>query len=331
MLRTRRWLIGLWIGLGVSAVALTWALRWAGWRPFLDALGRVQLGWLALGVVLFLVSMVARGLCWRTLIGRPVGLLRVLAVLNEGYLLNNLLPWRLGEFGRAMLLGRRPGLSTASVLSSIVVERFFDILLAVALMASLLPAVAMAAWAGRATLLGVAVVLVGLAVLLLSLRRPDLIDRLVGLLPGGPGLWLAPWNAFRDGLKVVETPRRLLLAFSWMLVSWALAWLEYWAVVRSVVPEAAPLWAAFMLAATLLGVAVPSSPGYFGVFEAAGVAALSVFGVPPGQGLAASLVLHGMVFSIASALGALALAGEGETLAGVFSQLRTWMLARQTA
>jgi uncharacterized protein (TIRG00374 family) len=330
-LRTGRWLIGLWIGIGISAVALIWVLRWAGWRPFLDALGRVQIGWLALGVALFLVSMVARGLCWRMLIGRPVGLVRVLAALNEGYLLNNLLPWRLGELGRAILLGRRPGLSPALVLSSIVIERFFDILLAVGLMAALLPAVAVSAWAGRATVLGAIVILVGLAVLLLALRRPDLVDRVVTALPGGSRLWLGQWNAFRDGLKVVETPRRLVLAFAWMLVSWVLAWLEYWAVLSSIVPDARLLWAAFLLAATLLGVAVPSSPGYIGVFEAAGVAALSAFGIPPGQGLAASLVLHGMVFSIASGLGAVALAGDGESIAGIFGQVRGWMTARQAS
>lgn len=330
-MRTRRWLIGLWIGLGISAVALVWALRWAGWRPFLDALGRVQIGWLGLGVALFLVSMAARGLSWRTLIGQPVGLVRILAALNEGYLLNNVLPWRLGELGRAILLGRRPGLSTALVLSSIVVERFFDILLAVALMAALLPAVAVSAWAGRATLLGAIVIFVGLIVLLLALRRPDLVDRIIRFLPGGSKFWLGQWNAFRDGLRVVETPRRLLQAFGWMLVSWGLAWLEYWAVLSSVVPQARLLWAAFLLAATLLGVAVPSSPGYIGVFEAAGVAALAAFGIPPAQGLAASLVLHGMVFSIASGLGAVALVGDGESIAGIFGQIRGWVTARQAS
>lgn len=330
-MRTRRWLLGLWIGIGISTVALVWALRWAGWQPFLDALGQVQIGWLALGAGLFLVSMAARGLCWRTLIGRPVSLLRVLAALNEGYLLNNLLPWRLGELGRSILLGRRPGLSTALVLSSIVVERFFDILLAVALMAALLPAVAVPAWAARATLLGAIIILVGLVALLLALRRPDLVERLIRILPGGSRLWAGQWTAFRDGLRIVETPGRLMLGFGWMLLSWALAWLEYWAVLSSVVPQARPLWAAFLLAATLLGVAVPSSPGYIGVFEAAGVAALSAFGIPPAQGLAASLVLHGMVFSIASGLGAVALAGDGESIAGIFGQVRGWVTARQAS
>jgi uncharacterized protein (TIRG00374 family) len=126
-LRAGRW-IGLLLGLAVSAVALALVLRWAGWGPLNEALRRVEPGYLLLGVLVFIVSMLARVACWKVLIGRPVGFGRVLAALNEGYLLNNVLPWRMGEFGRAILLGRQPGLSALLVLSSIIVERLYDMI-----------------------------------------------------------------------------------------------------------------------------------------------------------------------------------------------------------
>jgi uncharacterized membrane protein YbhN (UPF0104 family) len=62
-----------------------------------------------------------------------------------------------------------------------------------------------------------------------------------------------------------------------------------------------------------------------GVFEAAGVAALSVFGIPADEGLAAALVLHGMVFSVASLIGAVALVLDGDTLTGLFDQALTYL------
>lgn len=324
-LKAGRW-IGLLIGLTVSAAALALVVRWAGWGPLGEALRQVQPGYLLLGVLVFLVSMLARVACWKVLIGRPVGFGRVLAALNEGYLLNNVLPWRMGELGRAILLGRQPGLSAPLVLSSIVVERLYDMILAVGLMLVLLPLASGAVWAARAAWIGGLAVALALACVGFALRRPQSVEALVARLPGPTAAWHRLWVSFRDGLAVLQTPRRLALSFAWMLASWGLALVEYWLVLRSVLPAAQPLWAGFMLAATLLGVAVPSLPGYVGVFEAAGVAALSVFGVPPDQALAAALVLHGMVYSIASLIGAAALVSDGDTLTGLYRQARTYLV-----
>ncbi len=58
------------------------------------------------------------------------------------------------------------------------------------------------------------------------------------------------------------------------------------------------------------------------MFEAAGVLALSVFGVPRGDALAASLLIHGIVYIVGSLLGAIAMAREGDTLAGIYRQIR---------
>lgn len=113
-----------------------------------------------------------------------------------------------------------------------------------------------------------------------------------------------------------------------MALSWGLAGLEYWFVIRSLFPQAELIWAYFMLPVTLLGVAVPSSPGFIGIFEAAGVFALSVFGVPKDRALAAALVLHGIVFVIGSGLGALALVGDGETLTGLYREAQGWLAAK---
>jgi uncharacterized protein (TIRG00374 family) len=323
-LKPGRW-VGVLIGLLLSGLALAFVLRWAGWGPLREALQSVRPGYLLLGLIIFLASMMARVGCWRILIGRPVGFLRVLAALNEGYLLNNVLPWRMGELGRAILLGRQPGLSAPLVLSTIVVERLYDMILAVGLMLVLLPLASGAAWAARAAWLGAAAVAVALAFVWFALKRPQSIEGLLSRLPGPTVAWQRLWASFRDGLAVLNTPRRLLSSFAWMVVSWALAIAEYWLMLRSVLPAVQPLWAGFMLAATLLGVAVPSLPGYLGVFEAAGVAALSVFGISADQGLAAALVLHGMVFSVASLIGAVALVLDGDTLTGLFDQARTYL------
>jgi uncharacterized protein (TIRG00374 family) len=273
---------------------------------------------------IYLISMAARALAWQVILGGRASLLRMLAALNQGYLMNNLLPWRMGELGRAILLGRRPGLSPAMVLSSIVVERLFDMLLAVALLLALSPVAFGASWAPRAALVGGLAVILALGVLWLVLARPEAIEWMLRRLPGGLGRWQGLWENLRAGLASLRDARQLLAGFAWMVLSWALAGGEYWLVLRAFVPEAQATWALLALCVSLLGVAIPSAPGYIGVFEASAVAALAVFHVDSSLALGYALILHGLHFGTTTLLGAAALAGEGETLTGALRLIRSW-------
>lgn len=317
-------LAGILLGVAVSVAAIALAVRWAGLQALWDVLRQASYLVLIPAFGLYLVSMVARALAWQVILGGRVGLVRVTAALNEGYLLNNLLPWRLGELGRCVLLGRRPGLTPAVVLSSIVVERLLDMVLAVGLLISLGPVVLRVEWASRAALLGAGAIGLAVVVLALILVRPRLGDRIVEKLAGGSARWGAAWGGIRTGLAALGAPSRLLRAFGWMAVSWALAAVEYWIVLRGFVPEAPPLWALFALCISLLGVAIPSAPGYVGVFEASVVAALAVFGIASATGLAYAVVLHALHFGATTILGAIALASEGETVIGAMRAARSW-------
>jgi uncharacterized protein (TIRG00374 family) len=317
-----RTFFGLALGLIVSALALGLAIRWSGWEQLGDALTDVDLRFVAAAVVVFLLSMMARAAAWQALLSWRFRFVRVLAVLNEGYLLNNVLPWRLGEFGRAILLGRGPESSVLSVLSSILTERLYDMILAVSLLFILFPFAADLPGASNTAFLLAVIIIVLVLVLFILLRRPRWVEFILNHLPGGQTRWEPIWAQLRTGLRALEDRKVFRASSFFMLLSWALAGVEYWLVIRAVVPDAKLIWAYFMLTITLLGVAVPSSPGYIGVFEAAGVIALSVFGVPRAEALAAAIILHAMVYLVASGLGLLAMTTEGETLASLYVRVR---------
>lgn len=269
--------------------------------------------------------MVARARAWQVILHRRASLGRMLAALNQGYLLNNLLPWRLGEIGRAVLLGRRPGLNPPMVLSSIVVERLYDMILAVGLLLAMAPVAFRASWAPRAAAVGGAAVVAALILLAWIMRRPDVFLRALCRLPGGRPRWASAAQSVQDGLSALGQVGPLLTSFGWMASSWALAGLEYWLVLRAFAPGAPYGWALLTLCVTLLGVALPSSPGYFGVYEASAVAALSLVGVEGGTALGYALVLHALHFGITTVLGATALAAEGETLIGAARAARAFL------
>ncbi len=321
----RRRVLGLLIGLGISILALVLTLRWAGLRSLKEALLRVDVRFLSVAVLVYLISMVWRAACWRILLGEKQSIWRVLAALNQGYLLNNILPWRMGELGRAILLGRRPDMSVQGVLSSIVVERLYDITIALTLFVVLFPIAVGVSGVFRSAIMGATILTMAILALWLVLQRPLWVVKVLNRLPGGMGRWEHHWNRFREGLQALRNPRTFIVSFLWLVGSWFFAGLLYWFAIRSLVLNAELLWAFFMLTVTMLGVAVPSSPGFIGVFEASGVLALSVFDVPGDQALAATLVLHAIIYLISSGLGAIAMIGEGETLTGLYRDLRSWV------
>jgi len=87
--------------------------------------------------------------------------------------LNNLLPFRLGEVGRAFLLSRKAGLGFWQVLSTIVIERILDLSMAVGLLFSTLPFVVGATWAREAAFLVGGMVILGLVVLYILARSRE--------------------------------------------------------------------------------------------------------------------------------------------------------------
>jgi uncharacterized membrane protein YbhN (UPF0104 family) len=74
--------------------------------------------------------MAVRAKVWHTLLREKPTYKDVLFTAGEGYLLNNFLPFRLGEVGRAFLLSRKSGgMTFAEIIPTIVIERTVDLII----------------------------------------------------------------------------------------------------------------------------------------------------------------------------------------------------------
>jgi hypothetical protein len=105
-------------------------------------------------------------------------------------------------------------------------------------------------------------------------------------------------------------------------VNWAISLTQYYLMLNAFIPGAKLSWALFALGIAALGVAVPSSPGNIGVLEGALVAALAVFKVDFASAFAFAFTLHIIQYTLSIILGAYGLSREGETLLGLYQQLR---------
>ena len=73
------------------------------------------------------IWIVVRAQVWRTLLRNRPSYSDTFWTVGEGYLLNNFLPFRLGEIGRAFLLSRKSGMQFMEIFPTIVIERAMDL------------------------------------------------------------------------------------------------------------------------------------------------------------------------------------------------------------
>lgn len=312
-------------GLAISGISLGVVFYVADIREVVHALQRANYGWIALGLALSLVWLAVRSFVWRALLEDKVSFQQSFLTINAGYLLNNILPFRLGEVGRAFLMGRKSGMGFWHVLSTVVIERALDLAVAVGLLFATLPFVVGAHWArASAIVVGGVVAALFTVLYLVAHNRERALAFLEKLSSRWPivmrtaGKTLA---AFISGLVVLTDGSRFVRVLAWMGMNWTVAAIMYLVVLAAYFPSPEILWAVFGLGVAALGIAAPSSPGAIGVFELSLVGALSLFQLDLSLALAFALTVHFFNYLTTGLLGAYALARDGESLAGLFRRL----------
>jgi len=313
-------------GVIISLISLVIVFYFVDLDQFLEALNQANYSIVALYFLISLLWLSARTVAWRTLLEEKASFGQVFLTINEGYLINNLLPFRLGEVGRAFLLSKKASLKFLQVLSTIVVERALDLAFAAGLLLSTLPFVVGASWALQAAIVAGFLVLIGLGILFLLARNPEwtisqfekLTSRWTLLLKVGS----TQLRAFLSGLSALTDGKRFLRIVLLMVLNWVIAIGQYYILLLAFFPETKILWAGFSLGVLALGIAVPSSPGAVGVLELSMVGALSLFGLDPSTSLAAAITAHLANYIITGVIGAFALVQDGLTLSGVYKEVQ---------
>lgn len=273
-------------------------------------------GVLAASVALNLLSVGIRGWRWRYLFPPDARPSRLTSAVCIGYMGNNLLPLRAGEFLRIYVVARR-GQRFWTTAATVLVERLLDALAVGLMLAVLLLVVPIPAELRWSALLFMSADLAIMALLAVVAAAPQRCRALARVLLGhlGRGERLAQVvDTLIEGLRGISTPGHALP----LVLGSAGIWLALALHVRTAFAAAGldlPGAAAWTVLAFLgLGVSLPSSPGFVGVVQAATVVALSLFAVPREEALSFSLLLHAAQFFPITLLGLALLAVEHMSL-----------------
>jgi uncharacterized protein (TIRG00374 family) len=308
--------IGAIIGLAISVVAAWFALRHVSLHAVWKALQEANYWYLAPAFVAMSVGIALRVERWRWMFpaaDRP-GFVPTFWALMLGLFANNVLPARLGEIGRMAALSRETGLRRTQVLTTIVVERVFDLAALAVIAACTVPLMPSGSLRRNLTIAVVAI-FVALIVMLLALasaRVRSVGQRLIRRLPvlgGDRGERTA--RSLRAGVDSLRDRRTLAIVLFWSLASWIALAVSNWFVLQ-MFDTGAPWHAAVIsMLATNLAMVVPSSAASIGVFEVAARSSLTAYGVPAALALSFALVLHAINILPTLPAGAAALARVG--------------------
>jgi uncharacterized protein (TIRG00374 family) len=233
--------------------------------------------------------------------------------MNLGYLISNVLPLRLGDPARAVIIDQRCRVGLPRALSAVVVERIFDVLATVLGLVILVPFMQLPPDAMRwVRVFGALGLLAVMGIVVLLTQRPLAERILIALLARVPRLspakWLERWRNLMSGFDALGSVRGVLLMTGWTLASWAATIGVFWIIMQAFIPGASWVPATFVTCIQGFAVAVPATPGNWGVFEVVGRVGLVIpFGFPETRAVAYAVSLHFFEYLAINAFGIIAL------------------------
>ena len=306
-----------WIGIAISVACLAIVARGIDPQAVGKALVGVNYWWLLPALAIVPPTVYAKALRWRRLF-RPRGGLRVAklySILMIGYLISSILPARLGDPARAVLANQLENVRTAHALATVIIERLLDVITLLVFLLLILPFVSLPEWlAGSAAVVGLGSVCGFAALLVLGRYRERFlpaVGRWATRVPRlRPEFVTTQLGYLLSGFDAFASASNVLAIVGWSVAVWALSVVQNQLVLVAMGIQVPPSAAVMVLVVNALGMLIPSSPGYIGVFHYLTVLTLGVFGVEKNLALSLAIVLHLITFIPLVLLGTVSLGQE---------------------
>lgn len=321
---------GAGFALAVGLLYLT--LRQVDLGELWTTIREADLGLVIAATAASIITMAYRAVRWRVL-AMPVATLplpSMVACTFMGWSTTVLLPGRVGEVVKPLLLARREGISRSSLLATVVVERVLDVAVLVVMLASylaLMPIPRVTDGTGRELVAalrvvgvtGIAGVTLGVAIVALGVRYPDRGRAVLGSLFSRLPERLSPRvsaiaDAFLRGFGALRNTRLLLLVLLHSVGIWSLILLTYMLMGEAFDLALPPYAMVPVVAIGALGAVVPT-PGAVGSYhKAVQVALAGLWGIAMAPATGFAIVAHAVGFLPPAAIGLVLLAREGVTI-----------------
>ena len=301
-------------GISVSVAALYLSLRNVPLTDLFNYLAVINYKWVLLSGAIAVPCFVLRAYRWRIILEnkKKLGFWPVFHPLMIGFMINSILPGRIGEVARPYILSKKENLPFTTGLATVAIERLMDMSFLILLSAAVLTLVDIApgytisfgkyqlspenlSSVGKGMVRLCLVLMSGILLIMLPLTR-TLIQRLILFTPEIiPFIskelkhWLREkfmqtlvnWiDLFAAGFSLLKNPVKTAQCLGLTILIWAGTALSYYVMAKGCPGvELSYLQSIALMVIICLFIALPSAPGYWGLWEAGGVFGLSLFGV----------------------------------------------------
>ena len=319
--------ISLILGLPISAIALYLSFKNVPFSDFVIYLKSINYFWIFPSVVIILTSFALRTLRWRIILEPACRLSfwQAFHPLIIGFMLNSILPGRVGEVARPIILQQRDNVPFSTGLATIAAERLLDVSMLIILFICMLAFVHIdpvldisfgSYHLNRETLIVIVagmfklslVIIAGVIIISIAATR-RLVARLIMWIPAiffSAGIdfknrirekFCRPVVSFLEsfalGLALIKDPKKVVVCIGLSIAIWGLACLSFYVIALGCPGILLSYFEIMMVMIIIcLFIALPSVPGFWGLWEAGGVFALSIFGIPANQGVGFTIVNH---------------------------------------
>jgi glycosyltransferase 2 family protein len=297
-------------GLLISALLAYLSVRGIHFQEVADGFRAMRYGYVLpiLGGMLFM--QILRSFRWG-LILRPMGKvdqLSLFSVTSVGFLAIIAIPARVGELARPYLITKKSRIPMSSALGTIFVERVFDCLTILIILVLVLFFTPLPPWLVRSSILFLLMTVAILAVMVLMIAKREASLRILAPLIGRlPARYAEAINRlidhFIDGFRMMVDPVLLISVTGLSIAIWLVDVLIIYLLFLAFGFKL-PAAAAFVLMIILIiGIAIPTAPGFIGNWHYFCILGLSLFQVPQAEALTFAIVYHFLSIGIVILLG----------------------------
>ena len=292
----------------------------------IDSLLQVKILPLILAFLVTPAHCLIRAHRWKLMV-KPLGRLRIFdgfSIIVVSYFVNTLLPLRVGEIVRGVILGKRLNISKSSGLGSVAFDRALDVcalfivITITGLMFSLPDEIKHASYALLIVVLAMIILLTYAVIHEDSARR--MVKKILTPFPGKTRVRLVSiLENFSAGFALLKTPGSYLTIITDTALIWLLYAMQVWFVLVAFnfpvsYPQVGmnPIFASLViLIASAIVLSVPSAPAGIGTFHAGIIFSLALFDVGIDEAIGFAIVIHAITIIFYLVFGSIFMWHEG--------------------
>lgn len=307
------------VGLTVGALFIYLTLRQIDIENSIQYIRNANIYWIILPALFYFSIFILRAWRWQMLLShvKKIELFKLFKLLFIGFLMNILLPFRIGELVRANLTGKKTAVPRTGVLASIVSERVFDGVIIVLLFCITMFSMPIPQWAIKSLYAGSSAFIAGIVILFVIARKKEVAVKIFSKLP----IHLKFVEKLEDlfikfinSLEIFSSISLIVKVFSISLVIWIMEGLVFYMITNAFNIHLGLMQCFLVIIIIGMGAALPTAPGGIGTFEFLGVLVLSFLGIDKNIAFGYLLTIHFIQLTTLVSCGIVSLIAEKVTL-----------------